>query len=367
MTIADRIAVTNGRSSGFDYMRLILAASVIIWHGCRISYTGEVELKFQFSPLGTPIRFILPMFFALSGFLVAGSLERCRTLIKFLGLRTIRIYPALAVEILLSALIVGPTFTTRPLGDYFSDPMFYGYFWNITGENIHFTLPGVFEHNPNPAMVNFQLWTVPAELACYIVLSALSLLGLRRWRIIAPLAIAIATVWLYVHESMRTNPRPGEVTSTTLVVCFLAGVAIYLYRDRLPYSRVGAALATLCATALLYVPLGIYLVPVPIAYLTVCLGLLNPKRLSVIKGADYSYGMYLYGFVIQQALAATGPWARHWYTNDGAALVIAAAFSALSWCCVEKPATKLKNHLDTAEHWWLDLVSPKPAPWREAA
>jgi peptidoglycan/LPS O-acetylase OafA/YrhL len=55
------------------------------------------------------------MFFALSGFLVAGSPERSKTLLTFLGLRAIRIYPALGVEVVLSALLIGTAVTTLPL------------------------------------------------------------------------------------------------------------------------------------------------------------------------------------------------------------------------------------------------------------
>jgi hypothetical protein len=37
-----------------------------------------------------------------------------------------------------------------------------------------------------------------------------------------------------------------------------------------------------------------------ITYVTVYLGLINFKRFSFVKGADYSYGIYLYGFAVQQ-------------------------------------------------------------------
>ena len=64
---------------------------------------------------------IVPMFFALSGFLVAGSFERSKTLITFLGLRVFRIVPALSVEVFLSAIILGSFFTTNDLRNYLSD------------------------------------------------------------------------------------------------------------------------------------------------------------------------------------------------------------------------------------------------------
>ncbi len=62
-------------------------------------------------------------------------------------LRALRLIPALAVEVTLSALLLGAFFTTLPLGRYLSSPELISYFGNVVGL-VHFTLPGVFEHNP---------------------------------------------------------------------------------------------------------------------------------------------------------------------------------------------------------------------------
>ncbi len=88
---------TGGRTSGFDYLRFGLATSIILWHGILISYGAEVELGYWRGPIGVAYHFVLPVFFALSGFLVAGSLDRCPTLVSFFGLRVLRIVPALSV------------------------------------------------------------------------------------------------------------------------------------------------------------------------------------------------------------------------------------------------------------------------------
>jgi peptidoglycan/LPS O-acetylase OafA/YrhL len=68
------------------------------------------------------------MFFALSGFLVTGSAIRTRSVRTFLTFRFLRIFPALATEVTLSAVILGPLLTTLPLKDYVSDH----HFWNIS-------------------------------------------------------------------------------------------------------------------------------------------------------------------------------------------------------------------------------------------
>jgi peptidoglycan/LPS O-acetylase OafA/YrhL len=161
-TLADRLTVTHSRPAGFDWMRLLLATAIVGWHTIGTSYGDVAQHGFWSSPLWRPpLAAILGMFFALSGFLVAGSLERCRTMVSFVGLRVMRILPALAVEVLLCALILGPLLTHCSLHEYFADRRFWNYLANMLGI-VHFVLPGVFLDNPWPGTVNAQLWSCVA-------------------------------------------------------------------------------------------------------------------------------------------------------------------------------------------------------------
>ncbi len=67
-----------------------------------------------------------------SGFLIAGSATRL-SLGNFIINRGLRIIPALAVEIVLSALVLGPIFTALPMSDYLSSPNTWHYFTNVLG------------------------------------------------------------------------------------------------------------------------------------------------------------------------------------------------------------------------------------------
>jgi peptidoglycan/LPS O-acetylase OafA/YrhL len=112
ITFGYRIRETGGYTSGFDYLRLIL--SVLVLYGQSYVISGDhINLGF-FPPWASAIRayLILPMFFSLSGFLVAASLLRTQSFVGFLFLRGLRIVPALFVEISLSALILGPVLTS---------------------------------------------------------------------------------------------------------------------------------------------------------------------------------------------------------------------------------------------------------------
>lgn len=343
-TLLFRMVETGGRSTGFDYLRVFLALSVIAWHSFPLSYGPSAEVMKNHSLWSQLlVGFILPMFFALSGFLVAGSFERNSSITTFVGLRIIRIAPALAVEVFLSALLLGPLLTVLTLRQYFHDPLFFRYFLNIIGD-VQYHLPGLFLSNPFPSVVNGQLWTVPWELKCYIALVALALTGLFRHRLgfLAITTAAAMGFWLWYvlgHPSYAGAP---------LLIAFLVGVAIHRYKDLLRWSLALAIGASVLMPLLMFFDLG-YFAAFPAAYLTVYLGLTNPRKIALLRGADYSYGLFLYGFVIQQAVANVIPWSHHWYINLAFTLPIACAFAAMSWHLVEKPALKLRHVLTRLE------------------
>ena len=350
-TLAERFLKTGGRPTGFDYLRIILAMSVVALHSVITTKGVVADVRMWETPFRPLLRAVLPMFFALSGFLVAGSLERCRSLVSFLGLRIIRIYPALAVEVLLSALLIGPFVTSVPLASYFADSALHRYFLNILGD-IHYALPGVFLTNPVPNAVNLQLWTVPFELGCYVALAAIAILGALRRPYITPLAAvlfsaAYVAARLIKHHGSR-DVIVGAVPGPLLIAAFLYGVSGYLYRDRLPYSwKLAAVCAVLGGAFLTHAPLQMgEAVAVPlIVYSTIFLGLCNPRKLAFLRGADYSYGVFLYGFVLQQLVSFILPCARVWWLNLLISLPVAIVVAAISWHFVEKPALRLRRPL----------------------
>ena len=229
---------------------------------------------------------------------------------------------------------------------HFSSPVFFSYMYNILG-HIHYQLPGLFLDNPVSNIVNSQLWTVPWELACYVALGGLVFIGAKRWPIIFPLAMLAGAVYI---STFAHTPR-----GTRLLITFLGGISVYYYRKRIPWHG-GVFLFVLAVAigAAAFRINGLLLVCTP--YLTVYLGLCNPRRIALIRGADYSYGMYLYGYVIQQALFQVLPFARDWYANAIFSLLVAAAFAAFSWHCVEKPAMSLRGQVKRLEAAYLRLA-----------
>lgn len=355
-SLADQALAAGGHASGFDYLRILLAIAISAYHSVGMTYGFEAMLRLAYGPFSPIVLFLLPAFFALSGFLVAGSLDRTKTLIGFLGLRALRIFPALIVDTLFCALVLGVVFTTSPLGEYLTSPGFYKYFLNIVGY-VHFTLPGVFEHNPHP-LINGQLWTIPYELECYIVLAAAALVGLTRRRLLFLLVFAAAEAF-FVAGDILFQPRDRfDFTGRGLVLCFLAGVVLHLYRSRAPYSLALFAAAAAVLAGLHVVPSLSYLMPLPVAYITVYLGLTNPPKAWPLRTGDYSYGTFLYGNPIQQAVVTSIPAAKgNWLIEYPIALVCILGFAVLSWHLVEKHALAQRRTLLANEERWARRTS----------
>ena len=220
ITMADVLDASGGTGRGFDFLRFSLSILILLSHiSGLIGTTGAMnailtsifhidahigsqlaqlnaagvsaveEGQRRLTGLSRPITLsYLPMFFALSGFLVTGSALRTKRLLPFLGLRVLRLLPALFVEVTLSAIVLGGIFTTLPLLTYYTSEGFLTYFLNILGD-VHFYLPGVFEKTSQSSVVNGNLWTLPWELYCYILLSVIILSTMLNRRNCSPLRI----------------------------------------------------------------------------------------------------------------------------------------------------------------------------------
>ncbi len=337
-TILRQMEKGNGFTAGFDYLRIGLAIAVLVWHSFILSAGSGVLYRAAWSgPFRFLLAMILPMFFALSGFLVAGSLERTR-IHQFVALRALRLIPALAVEVALSALLLGAFFTTLPLSLYLTSPELISYFGNIVGF-VHFTLPGVFEHNPAPDVVNSQLWTIPFELECYVVLIVVATVLRDRRAFVALIALVslVATALAFCLDPVSPfQPIPGRA----LVVSFLTGVCLHLYRDKIPCAPAFGALAALAAAGLLQCPNTCYLAAFPVAYLTVWLGLMRPPK---IPFGDLSYGVYLFHFPIEQSIMQLFPGIGSWQRLALLALPSTVLCAWLSWSLIEHPILARKK------------------------
>lgn len=393
------LQANKGVGPGFDFLRVMLAASIVFAHSYQIT-SGAIETTIG-QPLWMPVYLQVPMFFTLSGFLIAGSAARL-SLGNFLLNCAFRIYPALIAEIVLSIFIIGLLFTKVGLFDFFSSTKFFLYLTNLLGLP-HYTLPGVFEHNPLRYIVNGSLWTVPYELACYLIMSLLIVSGIIRSKkrllffVAAVIDFAIGPQIFYNILGISALQNHDGATAylvsifmnpsnTMLFAYFSCGVAAYQFRGQIPYS---GRIATVCVGALFALTLigdhhnkeaWFRLLALPIGvYLTLFIGL-TPLRLpGFLRSGDYSYGIYLYGFPVQQAVqSVTGAGSSMWL-NFAIAAPIVFLWSRFSWRFVERPALAMRKRIasgrsdgvaaaqktaasDGSPLGWLGLQKPKSPP-----
>jgi peptidoglycan/LPS O-acetylase OafA/YrhL len=354
VTIQEKMDRAVGQTTGFDYLRIGLSLAVLTWHS--IWFAGQAQLsdslwdgKFRFLGSG-----IVPVFFALSGFLVAGSLLRS-SLPQFVTLRVIRLLPALAVEIVVSATVIGIVFTNLPVSQYLIHPEFRAYFLNIFGI-VHFKLPGVFEDNPGGPWINAQLWTIPFELECYVALVILSICTLIRRKNLLISLVAAASVGMTIWAITLSPIDPhGNPPGRVMVLCFLAAVSLYLYRDRIPYYNLLGIASVVSFVIFADIPSTAYMMAFPAAYVAVWIGLMRPPK---IPFGDLSYGVYLFHLPIEQTIVRLLPMVRAWWVLTLISVPLVVAVAWLSWTFVESPILSRKKSIVTAvDRAWKAMLS----------
>jgi len=337
-TFGQIVDEAKGIGSGFDLLRLFAASMVLVSHAYPLTFGSDaIEPVFVLShgqmTLG---RIAVGLFFSTSGFLVTASLLRSESILDFGWRRAVRILPALWVVVAVCALVVGPIFTRLALPAYFSDPGTYHYAFNAIFLTTYPALPGVFGSNPMGPPVNGSLWTLIYEVGSYVSLSALGFLGLYRWR----LGFLIGILALIGVTFMAPNLLHGRLRPfSELFVYFGIGSLIYLYRQYLWFSAGLAALAGLCIAASLMFGGAMIVVPIALGYIAIWFGF---QKVTFKLQGDYSYGVYLWAFPIQQMLEASMPGLTP-VRNIILALPLALLAGFLSWNGVEKPALKLKG------------------------
>src|SRR5689334_1704876 len=84
VSIGERLDAQGGWTTGFDYLRVILSVAVVGWHSVFTSYGYRYEADIYASWIHPILYPLLPMFFALGGFLVTASLFRTKSFGEYL-------------------------------------------------------------------------------------------------------------------------------------------------------------------------------------------------------------------------------------------------------------------------------------------
>ncbi|GAA3457308.1 acyltransferase [Dactylosporangium matsuzakiense] len=363
ITLRDRY---DPKSNGLGLLRLGLALSVLVAHAWPLGLgrpnPGESLTRGQ-ADLGS---LAVDGFFVLSGFLVAASARRGNAA-RFLWHRVLRIFPGLWVCLLGTAVVATVTGHSGGLGFVRK---------NFLGAVHQWGIGTLFADTPYGRLVqgsvaNGSLWSLVYELLCYCGLAALVVAGLpRRAPWVVPVLAAGAYVVIAadaVHDPTVPKYRGGLgplpiwgyvdfQLAVYLGFLFLLGASMQLYAHRVvlhPAIAAGAALALL--GSLVYG--GFFAVGYPaLAYLLVYCACVVPPRLHAVgREQDYSYGIYIYAFPVQQTVAHFGgaSWGLLPYITVCLPLVLLVA--AASWHLVERPALALKHRPLLFARWGFRL------------
>lgn len=356
----------TGRANSFGFLRLCFAFAVVVGHTAVLGYMRPFSTHVDVPGLA------VAGFFGISGFLITRSARRV-SLPRFLWHRALRILPGLWVCLLFTGLVVAPTLWYLRYGDLdglWRSPFgvvnylranWWGGLRQAGIEDLLVDTP--YGRAAGMSMLNGSLWTLSYEIACYLIVAALAVLAiLRRARVLVLLAAVLAfgvLVWNQYAQLRFGHPPVGvdgvlgpfplfgafaKLWFLRFGFMFLLGGVAELYGDRVPINDL-LGVAALAAVGW-FILRGELLGPalLPYEYLILWLAVRLPRVLHRIgQTNDYSYGVYIYSFLVQQVLAKYGAPRLGFVGYFAASAAIALALAFASWHLVEKLALRCKG------------------------
>jgi peptidoglycan/LPS O-acetylase OafA/YrhL len=352
----------NSRHNSLNFLRLVLAAVVLVSHAIALGGFG-IQNGINQSSFG---QIAVYGFFGISGYLIAGSAMRNHAG-RYLWQRFLRIFPAFWACLVVTALLIGVIgWVSRPpvhcgLSCYFTakdGPYSYIYRDFLLRMNQN-SIAGTPTGGGAPLAWNGSVWTLFYEFICYVILMVLAVVGLLRYRAVTlwltiTLWTAIVVITLTPSLDSQFNLFENDTTMNLLkfAAVFMVGAVVFLYRDRIPDT---GWLAGACAglfLASLFLPTGgrisdiaftpsDLLAPL-VAYPLLWLGIHFPFQ-RIGSRNDYSYGVYIYGFPVSQLMLIWGVQRWGFVPYATMATLVTALLAVASWWAIEKHALKLKS------------------------
>lgn len=352
--------VMSGRDNNFNLIRFVAASMVIVAHSYVLTGHSWRQISVPVIREWNLGRIAVDTFFITSGFLVSMSFLRQPNIWLYLEARILRIFPALLAAVLLTSLILGPVFTELPLAEYFKETSVYEYIvinstLILKFTQLKYTLPGVFVDHPSPATVNGSLWTLPYEIWMYIALLVIGLTRILKDRRLFNAFYLLLVLGFFLGPVLVPAHWEDFSVYARFALLFHTGTFFFVNRTSIPinsYLLLGlfAALWLLKGLPAVYRPAYIFTLAYSVFWIAFVPGGFIRK---FNQFGDYSYGLYIYAFPIQQMLIALFP------AIGPMPLLVSAFFITLlaamfSWNAVEKPALSLKGS-----------IHPRFVAWRE--
>ncbi|WP_190300495.1 acyltransferase family protein [Rufibacter hautae] len=348
--------------NNFDLLRFLLAVTVIFSHWFVIYYGKgiDTELFMIFSKNQIDLGSVaVNGFFIISGFLIVHSYKHSTSFLSYLKKRILRIYPGFFVAFILSVLILGPLGTfdiDHPSGNITL------YLHSLRKKLLLLNLFSMqapiaircFMTTPLPNQINESLWTIQYEFICYLAVPIFAYLGIFKKKWVAIALFLLSYVVLTLQDSARLflwEDYSGKLISTPqymprFFVYFLAGTCVYLFRHKIARSNWLVALSIISLILACVWFKGFNLVaPFSLTYLLFYVAYFPHFRFTKFtKHGDFSYGIYLYAWPIQQLVMLFIGKEANLFTLFILSMAITLVAAYASWRFVEKPFLQLKDH-----------------------
>lgn len=349
---------------GFDGLRMAAALLVLVSHAmftrAGVPPTDPVSQLLADAGVGG-----VYVFFVISGFLLCRSLDREGDPLRFGVNRVLRIYPGFVACVLVTALVFGAVGSGLSPAAYFSDPELWRHL-RLTLDCLcsNAWLPGVWDYEGDEAMrrvVNGSLWSLSAEVLSYLLLLALWML----LRNVPATVLVLVGLTLATRASDLAFERLASVAFT--LPYFTGGAVAYLVVRR---WGVHTGVACGCAAIVLLAAVSGHTAAALAtfgAYAIIWLGTRDNalSRLSKHTG-DLSYGVYLYGWPLQQLVRVVSPDDTPWVTLV-LCLPPTLVCAWLSHRYIEAPALRLKAPVTELLRRFADGVRGAASPGASAA
>ncbi|HFF8968195.1 acyltransferase family protein [Serratia marcescens] len=339
--------------NNLDLIRLVASLSVIVYHSFALNpqwgITDPVKNLFGYMTTGG---LAVKVFFFISGLLVTNSLLSRNSITHFITSRSLRVFPGLALVVIITAFIIGPIFTTLPVSEYFKTSQPIAYVIKNMLLDTQYVLPGVFEKNRYG--VNGSLWTIHYEVLAYIILALLYMAKAGSSRLMSSILCFIVIIEPITPFKGVLFAGSSNNAIYLLAPCFALGSLLAINKNHFHTS--------------IYIPFILFSsqfifnderLSSLLLCMSICLILLHVSSTRLVVGLhlkhDISYGVYLWGFPIQQIVSQN----LNLYPalNIALSTLLAIIMAFVSWFLVEKPAMRFAKKIADKKPRQLSIKS----------
>lgn len=328
------------RDNCFDIIRLFAAITVIISHQYSLSGLSEPI----FLGMSTYGGVAVIVFFAISGFLITKSCMRSQGFISYISKRARRIFPALLPCAIFMYLVLGVYLRWGDLSSYINISILKNIISVVTiqGAPPH---SGIFDGFIHPYSLNDSLWTLPLEFLCYLLLGVVFFLFKNALKAMLISFVVLFIISIYLLFNKTSIVFFGVVLQALPVraLSFLTGAVMALTISYWNDKKIKKYIFMISFFILLSVAykneinvLGYILLSI----ITIVVGCSFKDK--IISGRfDYSYGIYIYSFPVQQFIINKLQF--EFYFGMFVSIIVSIFFGFLSWHFVESKFLKVNK------------------------